>query len=37
MGYASTVGLDPRQVAESYMDRYDEGRNNPRRRLFGRT
>jgi flagellar biosynthesis protein FlhG len=37
MGYASSVGLDPRRVAESYMGRYEESRNNPRRRLFGRS
>ena len=36
MGYASRVGLDPRQVADSYMSRYEESRNNPKRRLFGR-
>ena len=37
MGYASSVGLDPRLVAESYMARYEDGQNNPRRRLFGRS
>ncbi|NNL66216.1 MAG: hypothetical protein HKP30_08240 [Myxococcales bacterium] len=37
MGYASSVGLDPRRVADSYMGRYEESRNNPRRRLFGRS
>jgi flagellar biosynthesis protein FlhG len=37
MGYASSVGLDPRQVADSYMGRYEESHNNPRRRLFGRS
>ena len=36
MGYASSVGLDPSRVADSYMSRYDESQNNPRRRLFGR-
>ena len=36
MGYASSVGLDPRLVADSYMSRYEESHNNPRRRLFGR-
>ena len=37
MGYASSVGLDPRRVADSYMGRYEESQNNPRRRLFGRS
>ena len=36
MGYASSVGLAPRRVADSYMGRYEESHNNPRRRLFGR-
>jgi flagellar biosynthesis protein FlhG len=36
VGYASCVGLDGKRVAKSYMTRYDESRDNPRRRLFSR-
>ena len=35
MGFASAVGLDPRRVADSYMNRYHESRGQPRARLFG--
>ena len=36
MGYASCVGLDGIRVAKSYMSRYEESRDNPKRRLFSR-
>jgi flagellar biosynthesis protein FlhG len=36
MAYATCIGLDPVRVAESYLRAYQESRNNPRRRLFGR-
>jgi hypothetical protein len=32
--YASCVGLDPRLVAASYMERFDEGRKEPRKGRF---
>jgi len=36
MGYASCVELDGKKVAASYMERYQESRDNPKRRLFSR-
>jgi flagellar biosynthesis protein FlhG len=36
VGYASCLGLDGKRVAKSYMTRYEESRDNPRRRLFSR-
>lgn len=36
MGYASCLGLEPSQVARSYMQRYEEKRSEPRRRRFSR-
>ncbi len=35
-GFASCVGLPPDRVARSYMQRYEETRDNPKRRRFGR-
>jgi curved DNA-binding protein CbpA len=32
--YATCVGLDPRHVSASYMDRYDEDRKEPRKGRF---
>lgn len=36
MGYAGCLGYDPKQVASSYMQRYEQPRNTERRRLFSR-
>jgi len=36
VGYASCLGLDGKRVAKSYMTRYEESRDNPKRRLFSR-
>ena len=36
MGYASCVGLEPKRVAQSYMRRCEESRDNPKRRRFSR-
>jgi flagellar biosynthesis protein FlhG len=36
VGYASCVGLEGTRVAKSYMTRYEESRDNPKRRLFSR-
>ena len=36
MGYATCVELDAKQVAASYMARYNERQGNPKRRLFSR-
>lgn len=36
LGYAGCIGLDARQVAKSYMNRYEESRIRNKRRLFGR-
>lgn len=36
LGYAGCIGLEARQVAKSYMMRYEESRSRNKRRLFGR-
>jgi flagellar biosynthesis protein FlhG len=36
VGYASCVGLEGKRVAKSYMTRFEESRDNPKRRLFSR-
>ena len=36
MGYASCIGLDPKRVADSYMQRYEAVHGEPKRSLFRR-
>ena len=36
MAYANCIGLDAARVAKSYLHAYEDSRNDPRRRLFGR-
>lgn len=36
MGYAECIGLDPKRVAKSYMERLDAKGGAPKRGLFGR-
>jgi flagellar biosynthesis protein FlhG len=36
MGYAGCLGLDPKRVADSYMQRYEQIQGTPKRTLFSR-
>ncbi len=36
MGYAGCLGLSPKRVAESYMQRYEQVKGKPKRSLFSR-
>ena len=36
LGYADCIGLDGAEVARLYMSRYEESRQQSKRRLFGR-
>ena len=36
MGYAGCIGLEPKRVADSYMQRYEAVQGKPKRSLFSR-